>query len=141
MITVDFSNEKPKDDDLIFVVIAARYKSKWIFVRHNKRNTYEIPGGQIENGETFEEAAKRELFEETGATDFLLKPVSYYAVTNENKQTWGYLFFAEVNKLANIPDFEIAERIFSERMPEKLTYPQIQPYLYDYVQKKLKKIK
>tara|TARA_B100000003_G_C10936176_1_gene373357 strand:- start:3032 stop:3451 length:420 start_codon:yes stop_codon:yes gene_type:complete len=37
----------------------------WIMVRHKNRG-WELPGGNIQKGELVEEAALRELFEETG---------------------------------------------------------------------------
>ena len=60
-------NEVP-DDKLQIAVIAARYQDKWVFCRHKQRVTWEMPGGHKEQGETTEGAAKRELWEETGAT-------------------------------------------------------------------------
>ena len=50
------------------VVIYAKYKDKFVMCRHKGRKTWEIPGGHIEEGELPELAAKRELYEETGAT-------------------------------------------------------------------------
>lgn len=46
---------------------------------------YSIPGGHIENGETFEEAAIREVFEETGLK---IKNPKVIAVTN-NLRTYA----------------------------------------------------
>ena len=40
--------------------------------------TWEIPGGHIEPGESPEEAARRELFEETGAAEFTIRPIFDY---------------------------------------------------------------
>ena len=55
-----FSNYK-------FVVIIAEYQGSWLLCKHKKRTTWETAGGHIEPGETPLEAAKRELYEETGA--------------------------------------------------------------------------
>jgi 8-oxo-dGTP pyrophosphatase MutT (NUDIX family) len=41
-----------------------------LFVRHADRGTWEFPGGGIEDGETAEEAATREVSEEIGATPY-----------------------------------------------------------------------
>ena len=71
--------ETVADEKLKFAVIAARYRSKWVFCKHKERNTYEIPGGHRECGETIDDAARRELYEETGATDFELTKVCVYS--------------------------------------------------------------
>ena len=59
--------DKIEDSQLDFAVIIARTGEKWVFCKHKKRDTYEVPGGHREAGETIEEAANRELKEETGA--------------------------------------------------------------------------
>ena len=52
--------------DIEFVIIFTRYQDKWVYCWHKYRKSYEHPGGHVESGETPMEAAKRELFEETG---------------------------------------------------------------------------
>ena len=68
------------DERLKFAVIAARYEDKWIFCRHKDRNTWEIPGGHREAGEDIAQTARRELLEETGATEAKITPVAVYGV-------------------------------------------------------------
>ncbi len=133
MLKVDFCNEKPSGTPLTYVVIAARYNGKWVLVRHRERDTYEIPGGHIEPDEDFITAAKRELYEETGAKDFLLDLVSIYTVKTGEKTAGGYLFFADVKELSALPDYEIAEIVLMDKLPENLTYPLIQPHLFSRV--------
>src|SRR5450759_6005185 len=69
------------DSKLTYSVISAKFDEKWIFVRHNKRLTWEIAGGHIEEGESSFKAAGRELMEETGAIKFNLVCIATYSVT------------------------------------------------------------
>jgi 8-oxo-dGTP diphosphatase len=116
---------------LTYSVIAAIHRGRWIFVRHRDRITWEIAGGHIEKDESPGEAAERELKEETGADEFRMHPVATYSVEADGKTGYGRLFLAEVKTLKAVPDvFEIAEIMISENMPDKLTYPDIQPLLF-----------
>ena len=116
---------------LTYSVISARFEGKWIFVRHHLRDTWEISGGHIESGETAEEAAAREVIEETGAREFELSCIATYSVEQNGKTGYGRLFLAEVTKLGAIPDTsEIAETVILDSLPENLTYPDIQPHLF-----------
>jgi 8-oxo-dGTP diphosphatase len=119
---------------LTYSVIVARFGGKWMFVRHRKRETLEIPGGHIEDNESSGEAAYRELYEETGSTQFELQCVSTYSVEQNGKTGYGRLYFAEVSERGEINDkSEIEELILSEELPDNLTYPEIQPALFDHV--------
>ena len=66
------------DDKLLkFAVIIARTNGKWVFCKHRERDTFEVPGGHREKGEPITDTARRELYEETGATEYTLKPVCF----------------------------------------------------------------
>ena len=91
------------DRTLKYVVVAAMYEDKWLMVRHKDRTSFEIPGGHIEAGELPDQAARRELFEETGASKFTLTPIGDYSVTRENISSYGRLYFAKINDLGILP--------------------------------------
>jgi len=119
------------DSKLTYSVISARFEGQWIFVRHQKRSTWEISGGHIEKGETSLEAAGRELMEETGALKFNLVCIATYSVTKDDETGWGRLYLADVFEIGPIPDIsEIAELVLSDHLPENLTHTDIQPHLY-----------
>lgn len=137
-LKVKFYNEI-NDKDLKFAVIMARYDNRWIFCKHKERETYEIPGGHREVDETILDTAKRELQEETGAIEFEIQPISVYSVTGKNRvnsngnETFGMLFYAEVHSFKDILEDEIEKIEFFSNLPSNLTYPEIQPYLYNKV--------
>ncbi len=126
------------DDALIgFSVAVARYKDQYVLCRHRERTTYEIPGGHREPGETVEQTARRELWEETGAEAFELTPVCVYSVTKDGVETFGMLYIADITRLGPLPQLEMAEVKLFDTLPDSWTYPDIQPPLIDKVRAQL----
>ena len=122
------------DDNLLkFAVIISKSNGKWVVCKHNERNTYEIPGGHREDGEEILETAKRELYEETGAVVFDIKPVCVYSVTAEynfnGQETFGMLYFADIKEFEDELHNEIEKIIFMDNTDIDWTYPEIQPWL------------
>ena len=103
--------------------------------RHRERDTWEMQGGHIEANETPLEAARRELYEESGALEFVMQPLcDYLTVTdNGNAGAAGMVFAAEIKKLGILPDFEIAEVKLFDELPDNLTYPELTRILFDYL--------
>lgn len=128
--TVHFYEEAPAGARQKYAVIIAKHEGKLLWCRHKDRDTWEVPGGHIEPGETAIEAAARELQEETGATDFTIAPVCWYRLhfNNGGLGSISLLCAAEVHALSELHS-EIAEIRTFEGVPTDLTYPDIQPYL------------
>lgn len=120
------------DDELIkFAVIISRSNGKWVFCKHRDRMTLEVPGGHRERGETADEAAERELIEETGAIDFTITPICVYSVvkTEKSEESYGMLYYAEINSFKSELHSEIESIHLIDDLPDNWTYPLIQPEL------------
>jgi 8-oxo-dGTP diphosphatase len=143
MLKVNFYElDTIEDNKLMFAVIVTRFNGQWVYVRHKDRTTWEIPGGHREEKENINDTASRELFEETGATKFKLIPICTYAVERSEEaiytESFGQLYYSEVEALDNLPHFEISEiKLFAD-IPDNLTYPLIQPFLHKRVLEFLK---
>ena len=92
--------ESTEDSLLKFAVIISKTQNRYVFCKHKDRNTWEIPGGHREQGETIMDTARRELYEETGALNFETQ------------------LHSEIEKI-----------VITENLPERWTYPDIQPHL------------
>ena len=114
-----------------YVVVFARHQDRWLYARHKARTTWETAGGHVEPGETAMEAARRELYEETGALEARLTPVCDYICGGAT----GMVFLAEISALGPIPESEMAEVRLFDGLPEQITYPAITPVLYDFLTK------
>jgi 8-oxo-dGTP diphosphatase len=140
MTKVKFFDPGYKPDiKLTYSVIVAKYGDYWLFVRHHKRETWEIPGGHIEKNESADEAAGRELMEETGAVDFKLECVATYSVQKNGETGFGRLYLADIIKVGPVPDTsEIAEVKMMASLPANLTHPDIQPQLFERILEHIK---
>ena len=117
-----------------YVVVLSTYHGKLLFSRHRERTTWETQGGHIEPGETPVEASRRELYEQSGATDFTLTPLCDYWARDEETGTEanGMVFTADIRTLGALPESEMAEVKTFDALPENLTYPGITPKLYAF---------
>lgn len=115
------------DESLLkYAVIVPRFKGKFVFARKRGFDTWEIPGGHREVGESIDETARRELYEETGITAATLTRVNVYGVVRDDNVTYGMLYFAEVDELAAPPEeWEMEEVRLFDSLPQDLTYPLI----------------
>jgi len=118
------------DDSLLkFAVIIAKHHNQWVFCKHKDRDTYECPGGHREDGETINDTARRELWEETGAIKYDFKPICVYLVENDGGESFGMLYFADIYEFEKLPGLEIEKIELFAGLPDQWTYPLIQPQL------------
>ena len=139
MTVVNFY-EEAEDELLRFAVIIAKTADKFVFCKHKDRDTREIPGGHRESGEAVFDTAKRELYEETGAVDFDIKPICVYSVIKEGnfdgQESFGMLYYAEIKSFEEELHSEIEKIVITDKLPEHWTYPDIQPRLIEEAKKR-----
>ena len=84
---------------------------RFLMVWHNGRNGWEMPGGHVEEGETSEQAAKREFLEEAG-----------YEIDIVATRDIGYcdVCAARLGKKVR-DDCEMRSELF-EQLPEQLSF-------------------
>lgn len=120
---------------LRFAVIISKSNGKWVFCKHKERDTFEVPGGHREENESIDETARRELYEETGAVQFVITPICVYSVTGKNRvndsgeETFGMLYFADITIFEEELHSEMEKVVLLDKLPTEWTYPMIQPEL------------
>lgn len=120
----EIENEKLK-----YVVVISKYRNELILIRNKNHDIWELPGGKIEQGELIMRAASRELYEETGAVVFEISPIAIYSMND----SFGMVFYAEVEELVELPKYEIAEVILKKLLPDGLKYGDVYYRMYERV--------
>ena len=105
--------------------VVSRPSGEILLVRHTAVDKWVLPGGEVAQGESFEQAARRELSEEAGIDArfeglALLGRVEFYS---DDHSMWGVLPIYEAHaKSTDItvddPDEEITDARWFETLPE-----------------------
>lgn len=94
-----------------------------------------MPGGHREYREAIDDTAKRELYEETGAVVFTIKPICVCSVTApdnfKGQETFGMLYCADIKTFEKELHSEIEKIIITDNLVDDWTYPLIQPRLIE----------
>ncbi|MFC0523944.1 RNA deprotection pyrophosphohydrolase [Pontibacillus salicampi] len=80
------------------VWIISRYRNQWLLTQHKDRGV-EFPGGKVEEGETPEQAAVREVMEETGGVVEDLIYIGQYTVDGKGGSIIKNIYFAHISEL------------------------------------------
>ena len=115
---------------LRFVVVCSFFQGRPLLSYHRGHQSWETQGGHIEEGETPEEAAKRELYEESGVKGAELIPVCDYRASDSEGSSNGRVYAAVIQRLENLPDSEMSGVRAFDALPENLTYPLVTPVLF-----------
>ncbi|MTH54455.1 nucleoside triphosphatase YtkD [Bacillus mangrovi] len=118
---VQLSFEKNPFSDLPkHVWVVCRYQGKWLLTNHGDRG-YEFPGGKVEENETADEAAIREVKEETGGIVSYIQYMGQYRVTGKEKTIIKNIYFAKVSELVHLDDYmETKGPVLLDALPENI---------------------
>ena len=112
-------------DVINYVRMVTKHNGKFVLPWHKKSQKWDWVGGFVEKDEKPLEAAKRELFEETGAVDFDIFPVYDHESFHEDGTYFnnGRTYFVIVRKFADLPDGSEMEKIgFFDKIPDDFRY-------------------
>jgi 8-oxo-dGTP diphosphatase len=102
------------------VWIICRYNDQWLLTKHKDRGM-EFPGGKVENDETADQAAIREVKEETGAVIKDLTYIGQYFVDGKGGKIIKNIYYANIDKLEDQETyFETYGPVLLKELPDNL---------------------
>lgn len=133
------TDQHPKHIIAVLAVVSNEAGEILLVKTHWRSDTWEPPGGQVEEGEALDKAAAREVLEETGIK---VKPLGITGVYyNETSKILSVIFKAElVSGEINIQPEEIKEAAFikitTENMDDYITRPNVKSKTLDAMRAK-----
>ncbi|UOQ94199.1 nucleoside triphosphatase YtkD [Halobacillus shinanisalinarum] len=102
------------------VWVICRFKNEWLLTKHKDRGL-EFPGGKVEKGETAEDAAVREVQEETGASIEQIAYVGQYHVVGKGGTIIKNVYYASISRLNEQSHyFETHGPVLLAKLPEAI---------------------
>ena len=100
------------------VLVICKFNDKWVLTKHLIRGL-EFPGGKVEPGESLRQAAKREVYEETGGVVNRLLFLGQYRVHDSESTFVKSIYYAELKVLEIKSDYlETEGPIILEKLPD-----------------------
>ncbi|MDQ0220273.1 nucleoside triphosphatase YtkD [Peribacillus cavernae] len=117
---VEFSANENAFGEARHVLVLCQLDNQWVLTNHTKRGL-EFPGGKQEKGESIEEAAKREVFEETGGVTGELVYLGQYRVDSPEESIIKSIYFAKLEELKPQDHYlETKGPVLLQQLPDNL---------------------
>jgi 8-oxo-dGTP diphosphatase len=68
------------------------------------------------------------MYEETGATKIKVEPICVYKIS-----TFGLLCYCEIEEMEELPDYEMSKIMFSDKLPDNLSFPESHTLYFEKV--------
>ncbi|MFC7686746.1 NUDIX domain-containing protein [Ureibacillus sp. GCM10028918] len=128
-------NKAPAEKEIKHVLVFVLYEGKWLCTINKKRGV-EFPGGKVEPGETLEEAAIREVYEETAVHITDLNWFAYYVV-HDTPVFSKAVFTGRVEKIDEFTQEHETLGITWLTTEELVNHPSLSFYMKDEGMKKM----
>jgi 8-oxo-dGTP diphosphatase len=121
--------DHPFSDEPKHVWVICRYKNKWLLTKHKERGM-EFPGGKVEEGETAEQAAIREVEEETGGLVQRIRYIGQYYVDGKRQAVVKNVYYAIIYRLLPKDSYmETNGPHLLKKLPKNVKYLEVYSFL------------
>ncbi|RBW71630.1 RNA deprotection pyrophosphohydrolase [Bacillus taeanensis] len=104
------------------VWIICRFNGKWLLTDHPERGL-EFPGGKVEEEEAAEQAAVREVFEETGAEVSHITYIGQYMVEGKGATIIKNIYYGKIKAIIPQENYhETNGPVLLEELPNDIRY-------------------